>query len=123
MKIFEIRNKKNLAVLFLRIGIAFAFFYASISIFLNPSAWIGFVPKFVEILIPSQIFLYGHASLDMILGLWLLTGKKIFYASILTALNLFLIIILNLGALDVVFRDVSIFFSAIALAVLTKKDK
>ena len=114
-------DKNKLAIFFLRIGIAFAFFYVAIFSFLNPTSWIGFIPKFVELFVPAQIFLYGHAAFDMLLGIWLLTNRKIFYAAILSALTMFGIIIFNLSAMDIIFRDVAIFFSAISLALLTRK--
>jgi uncharacterized membrane protein len=113
-------KSKNLPVFLLRIGIAFSLFYAGISIFLNPNSWIGFVPEVIRNIAGNNA-LYAHAFFDIFLGVWLLTNKKIFYASALTAINIFLITIFNLGALDIVFRDITIFFSAIALTVLTKK--
>ena len=115
-------DKNYLAIFFLRIGIAFAFFYVAISSFLNPISWIGFIPKFVELFVPAQTFLYGHAAFDMLLGIWLLTNRKIFYAAILSALTMFGIIIFNLSAMDIIFRDVAIFFSCVALAVLVKNS-
>ncbi len=112
--------ERDYAILFLRTGIAFSFFYVAVSIFLNPSSWMGFVPKFAEIILPASKLVYGHAILDGFLGIWLLTNRKIFYASVLSAANLFFITVLNLGAMEIVFRDVTILFSAVALAFLTK---
>jgi len=111
------------ASFFLRLGLAFSFLYVAISIFLNPTNWVGFIPGFMEILLPAGKLIYAHAVLDAFLGIWLLTNKKIFYASVLSAVNLFFITILNLGAMEIVFRDVTIFFSAVALAFLTKNEK
>ncbi|MEK6760702.1 MAG: hypothetical protein AABX93_02145 [Nanoarchaeota archaeon] len=109
--------------LFLRIGLAFSFIYAAVSILLHPLFWVGFIPSFAEIFFPAEKIIYAHAVLDAVLGIWLLTNKKIFYASVLSAANVFLITAFNFGAMDIVFRDVTIFFSAVALAVLTKNQK
>lgn len=113
---------EDYASLFLRLGLAFSFLYVAISIFINPVSWIGFVPKFAEIFLPVGKLIYVHAIFDAFLGIWLLTNKKIFYASILSAANLFFITVFNLGAMEIVFRDVTIFFAAIALAILTKNS-
>ena len=53
------------------------------------------------------------------LALWLLSGKYTFYAAILAAVTLLGIIFPNISDLDVIFRDVAIFFGAVALALLT----
>ena len=117
------RDERDYASLFLRFGLAFSFIYVAVSILLNPLYWTGFIPSFVEIFLPATTLIYSHAVLDAVLGIWLLTNKKIFYASILSAANVFLIIAFNFGAMNIVFRDVTIFFSAVALAVLTKNSK
>ena len=104
---------------FLRTGLALVFFYASIASFLNPDAWVGYIPQFVQQLIPPRIFLHIHSAGEVFLALWLLSNKKTFYAAILSALALFAIIIFNVGALEIVFRDVTIMFAALALAVLS----
>ncbi len=115
-------NKNQLAILSLRIGIAFALLYAGISIFLNPLAWIGFVPGFVRNIAGNNA-LYAHAVFDIFLGLWLLSNQKTFYAASLTALNLFFITIFNFSAMEIVFRDVTVFFACIALALMTRDKK
>ncbi len=59
---------------------------------------------------------------EIVLGLWLLTDKKTFHAASLAALTMTMIIIFNLSALDLVFRDVAILFAALALAALHHKN-
>jgi len=113
-------KKEELVSLFLRIGIAFTFIYVGIFAFLNPSSWIGFIPEFVESFISRESFLIVHVVTDIALGAWLLSGKKTYYAAVLSAVFLFGITIFNFGALDIVFRDVGLFFAAVALAILSK---
>ena len=86
-------TKEVLVSFFLRSGIAVVFFYAAISAFLNPLAWVGFIPGFVQSLIPQTIFLNVHSVGNIIIGLWLLSGKKTFYASILASLAMFSIVV------------------------------
>lgn len=114
-------DEKKLASFFLRIGLATVFLYAGIATFLNPTAWIGFIPAWVRSIIPTNIFLLIHAVLDIAIGMWLITGRKPFYASVVAGLALLAIIVFNLGALDIIFRDIAIFFSAVALMILNLK--
>lgn len=106
---------------FLRFGIALIFLYAAISSFLNPSSWIGFVPGFIQNIIPGMVFLKIYSIFQIGLSFWLFSGKKTFYAAILSALTVLGIIVFNIGAFDIIFRDVAIFFSCIALAFMSKE--
>ncbi|MEK6834735.1 MAG: hypothetical protein AABX61_00545 [Nanoarchaeota archaeon] len=110
----------NKVSFFLRFGIAFSFLYAAVSSFLNPNAWIGFFPIFLKDLIPNDILLILFSIFEIILALWLISNKAIFYASILASFTLLGIIIFNFSSFDIVFRDVTILFAAIALAFLSK---
>ena len=112
-------NKEVLVSFFLRSGIAIVFIYAAISAFLNPLAWAGYVPSFVQSIIPVNIFLHMHSIGNIIIGLWLLSGRKTFYASIVSSLALFFIVIFNITSLDIIFRDIAILFASIALAILS----
>jgi len=109
------------ASLFLRLGLAFAFIYVAVSAFLNPDAWIGFIPGFLGSILSRDYILYAHETVNLILGIWLLSGWKTFWAAVIAALSLAAIVLGNLGAFIIVFRDVGLFFAAVALAVLTKK--
>lgn len=115
-------NKTNPnAKLFLRVGLAFVFLYAGIAAFFNPESWVGFIPGFLTKIIPENFVLYSHIAFNVILGLWLLSDKKIFYASILSALALFTITIFNLNSFDIVFRDVGLLLATAALVILSKE--
>jgi len=124
----ELKNKLSewrevLVSFFLRSGLAIVFFYAATSAYLNPQDWIGFIPQFVRNIIDPTLFLHIHSAAEVILGLWLLSDKKTVYAASISALSIFTIIIFNPGALDIIFRDVAILFAAIALAILSYKNK
>ncbi len=109
------------ASFFLRIGLAFVFIYAAVSAFLNPQEWIGYVPDFIGNSATRSYFLLAHDVIEFGLGLWLLSGRKTFLAAIVSSVFLAGIIFANLGAMVMVFRDVGLFFAAVALAVLSKK--
>jgi len=122
-KISAIESKVGLVSFFLRAGLALVFLYAAISSFLNPSSWIGFIPLFLKNLIDANLLLFAFSFYEIILGLWLLSNKSIFYASLFSALTMLGIIIPNFLALDIVFRDIAILFSAIALMILSYKGR
>ena len=114
-------NNDRLASFFIRLGIAFAFVYAAISAFITPENWIGFMPSWISAIPVDQfLILQIFSGVEILLGLWLITGKKLFYSAIVSAVFLAGITIVNIGALDIVFRDITIFLAAIALAILAR---
>ena len=115
-------NEHKFVSFFLRMGLSIVFLYAGIGAFLNPTSWVGFIPIWLRDLISPEIFLPIHAIMDMITGLWLMSGWKKFYAALFTSSELFFIVIFNIGALDIIFRDVALLFSAISLIILHFKE-
>jgi len=111
------RNKT--ARILLRVGLSFAFVYAAIAGFLNPAAWIGFAPVWILQHVPDNIFLTVFGALEITLAALLLFLKKPFYPALAAAGLLIGMVTFNLGALDIVFRDVSLAFAALALATLS----
>lgn len=103
----------------LRAGLAVVFLYAAVASFIEPDAWIGYLPIFLRHIFPASLLLSGFSTYQILLSLWLLSGKKTLYAASLSALTLVGIIFANVGALDVIFRDFAILFSAVALAALS----
>lgn len=114
-------GNSKLSSFLLRIGLAFVFGYAAISALIIPEAWIGFYPQFIRSLVPDQILLYSHSFFEILLSLWLLSGKKTFYAAVFASIWIFGIILGTLDTFLITFRDVAIFFSAAALAVLSRE--
>ena len=113
------KNLNSLALFFLRLGLAAVFLYAAIAAYLNPSSWIGFFPEVIRGLLPEGVLLMLWGIGQVVLALWLLSGWKTGISALLASLSLLGIIVTNLGALDIIFRDVAIFFAAVALTLLT----
>lgn len=109
----------SLVSFLLRAGLAAVFLYAAVAAFIEPDAWIGYLPIFLRHIFPANLLLAGFSTYQILLSLWLLSGKRAFYAALLAALTLVGIIAANIGALDIVFRDFAILFSALALAALS----
>lgn len=116
-------DRNVLVSFFLRAGLAVVFLYAGIASLISPENWVGFIPQFIQDNFPASILLILFSVYEISIGLWLLSNKKIFYASILSSKIMFLIIIFNFSVFDVVFRDIAILFMAISLVILSKGEK
>ncbi|MBI2453054.1 MAG: hypothetical protein HYV55_02390 [Parcubacteria group bacterium] len=118
---------RNFPQLFLRLGLAFTLLYAAWSAFQNPLNWIGFLPSGLISLVPSQVktqdVLMAFSVFQVGLALLLLLGKYLVPTSLVVSVLLLSIIWFNLGAMDILFRDIGLFFAALALALLARKAK
>jgi hypothetical protein len=116
---FSFKTKEEKVSLTLRLGLAFVFIYTSISAILNPIAWIGFMPQFLGEM--KETFLIVHDIGLILLGVWLVSNKKVYYASVISAIFLLAVVVFNWGAMDIIYRDIGLFLMAVALAFLSKK--
>jgi len=101
------KNQK-IVLLFLRLAIASVFYYAAIASFIEPDNWIGYLPQFLRHIFPATFLLSSFS--------WIMSGWKSFYSACLASLTLIGIIISNITLIDIVFRDIAIFFASLALA-------
>lgn len=116
-------QKEKLASFILRIGLGTVFLYAAASSFLEPNSWIGYLPAFLKQYASPEFLLNVFSIYEILLALWLISGKETFHAALLAAATMFAIVVQNFGALEILFRDVAIFFAALALAVLSRDGK
>ena len=115
-------DKLKLTSLLLRLGLIFIFLYASISALISPEDWQWYIPDWMLTFAPANILLLFHSITELILVGWLIWGKKLFWASLFSALVLAGIILFNLNILGISFRYVGLVVAALALAALHKKD-
>lgn len=111
-------NKNQSAQLLLRVGLAFVFLYAAVASLLSPQDWIGYLPQAARNLIPAATLLKVISVYEIVLVLWLLSGKYLRYAAGLCALTLTGIVLSNLSIFVVTFRDIALIFAALALFVM-----
>ena len=113
-------SRRQWAEIFLRVGLAFVFLYAAIGSLLFPVNWIGYLPGFIQydgILILFSVY-------EILLGIWLLIGYKVYIPGIISSITLIGIIVSNIGVFDIVFRNIAALGGAIALVFLAyPKDK
>lgn len=112
--------KHGVADLLLRGAVAFAFLYPPINAWSDPNAWIGYFPAFTQGLLPDATLLHVFGVVEIVLALWILSGWKIFFPSLIAAAMLIGIVVFNLSEFQVLFRDVSIALAALALAFMHK---
>lgn len=110
------------AYLLLRLGVAFAFLYPPVAAFIEPDSWIGYFPSFLMGLVSDEVLLHAFGAVELIVGLWILSGKNIFIPSALATVMLIGIVIFNLNSFEVVFRDISIAFASLALALMSRQE-
>lgn len=102
----------------LRVGLAITFLWIGILILRDPAAWTGFIRPWAEVLLLStpEKAMIGTAVLDILIGAALLIDFLTFWASLLAALHL--IIVLAVAGIDAItVRDIGLLAGALALAV------
>lgn len=100
----------------LRVAVAFAFLYPPVSAYLAPYDWIGYFPQFMRGIVPDPVLLSGWGILEIVIGLWILSGKRILIPSSVATILLIAIVLFNLPQFEIVFRDLAIALTAAALA-------
>ena len=107
-----------LAKWFLRIGLAFVYVYATYEIYVHPDNFLKYVPQFIFEHIPVGLFLDLFGMAEIALAVWLLTGWKGTYPSLLSVLMMAGIVAFNMEHFQILFRNVAIGFGGLALVVL-----
>lgn len=109
--------------LLMRLAVAFAFIYPAVSAWFDPDSWIGYFPDFVLDLAGSNaaLLLHGWGILEILLALWVLFGVRVYIPSIIMAVALMAVVIVNPGQFPILFRDVSIALAALSLALANKR--
>ena len=113
------KNKLLLSFL-LRSGLAIVFLFAAVDATLNPTSWVGFIPLWVQAIVPGAMLLPAFSLFEALLALMLLSGRALNLTAGISSATLFFIVIINLGALDILFRDIAILFMSLALMVFAR---
>ncbi len=115
-------DRNRIANFTLRIGVAFAFLYAAMDGFYDPYSWIDYFPQFVTNIaqslgISTLFLLRGLGVIEIIIALWILSGRRIAIPSVIAALMLVTIVLFNVVQFQLLFRDLSIAAAALTLAI------
>lgn len=112
------QQKIKLASLVLRIGLAAVFLYAAVDAFITPDAWIGYMPAFISHIMSLKLALDLVSISQLVLVGWLLSGKLITYAAVISMLLLGGILVTNPATILITFRDIGLIATALGLGVL-----
>lgn len=112
---------QQLQSLLLRIGLAFVFAYAAVSAFFEPLRFAGYMPSFLPHRFVEQVCLPFFSAYELILAVLLLAGVRLFVVSMLSAVTVVGIIVINLDLFPLLFRNVAILCAALALAVQARE--
>lgn len=115
----EVSPYARTAYLLLRVGAAFAFIYPPISALVgDPYTWIGYFPPFTRGFIDEVVMLHMFGVVEVGIGLWILSGYKIFVPALLATALLLGIVVFNPSEFPILFRDLSIAALTFALALM-----
>lgn len=111
-------QKQQLAPLLLRIGLTVVFMYAAIGSLMHPDQWVGYLPSFLGNMKDATSILKAFAVYEIVLALWILSGKFVKYAALLAAASFLGIVLAQPGDLIITFRDIGLFFMALAMVFM-----
>ena len=103
----------------LRIGVAFAFLYPPINALFDPYSWLGYFPAFMRGIVPDMVLLHAFGVFEIVIALWILSGIRIRYPSVVATLVLCAIVLFDSNNFAVLFRDLSIATASLALALFS----
>ncbi|MFH0806208.1 MAG: DoxX family membrane protein [Candidatus Brennerbacteria bacterium] len=98
-------------------GLGITFLYAGVCSFADPTPWLGYMPAWVESLLPLEQFAIAHGVFQVLLGAALLVGVLPKFASAVATLDLAAILVFY-GIDLVTFRDIGLFFATLAFVAL-----
>lgn len=116
-------NNPKTVLWLLRVALASVFLYAAIAATLQPYNWIGYIPLQIRAIAPATSLLLGFSAFQFLLTIWILSAWKTRYAAGVAAITIAAILVTNAAQLDILFRDLAIFFAAIALIVGSEAKK
>lgn len=117
----NLESRERLVSIVLRSAVAVAFTYPPIAAFMNPEAWLGFIPLFIRDVVPDDVlFLHLFGISELLIAAWILFARRIFIPSVLASIYLLGILALNWQYADLLFRDISILGASVALALRSK---
>ena len=112
-------NEKKLLTILLRVGVAFSFLYVAIYSLIAPELYLKYLPSFLRYSAASdQAVLFAFNISELIVSVWLLSGYRIIIPALISLVMLLAITLFNLPLFNVLFRNVSIMFASLALAVI-----
>src|SRR3989338_6436313 len=95
-----IETHKHWGTFFSRIGIAAIFLWFGLDKFVHATNWIGWVPDWMITVIPISLekFMYVQGGIETLVGILLVVGYKVRFASLLAVITLLGVELAMLGS-------------------------
>jgi len=109
--------------LVLRIGLALPFLIFGFDKFIHVYIWTPWIPQWLAGILPitPQLFMYVQGTVEVLIGLSLISGFLIVYSSAVASIMLLLIII-TMGYNFTSVRDLGLLMIAVYLLIKSKKN-
>ena len=118
-------SHSHYGTLIARVGISAVFLWFGIDKFVHTINWIGWVPEWMQALIPMSMtnFMYLQGIIEAVIGLLLLIGYKVRFAGLLAVLTLagVEIAMVGTGQTEMMLRDAGLLAASLSL-FLTGSD-
>lgn len=119
-------KKSDLAHTILRVGLGITFVWLGTQIWQAPEAWAGFLQPWAAKLVPGDLtwMMKDTAILDIVLGFWLIIGKKVWLPAAIGAVHILIILITTTGSWsNIVARDIGLLAACVTLFLETAPPK
>lgn len=107
----------------LRGGIAFAFAYAAVAMLVDHGIFLRYAPAALRSPGPARLALPAFAAYELLLAAALAVGRRVFLASVLAMVTIAAIVVLNLDAFGILFRNVTIACACASLALQSRGQR
>ena len=112
-------KNQRYATLFIRLGIAVVFLWFGFDKFIQPVNWIGWVPNWMQTLIPISMtaFMYVQGAIETLVGVLLLFGYQVRFAAFLAAITLLGVelAMVGTGQTEMMLRDAGLLAASLSL--------
>jgi len=106
--------KQEYGHVLLRISLGIVFLWFGISQLYAPANWIGFVPEFMASLYSAQVLVILNGSLEVFLGLMMISGVYVRVASLILGIHLTMIGV-SMGYTATAVRDIGLGLATLAI--------
>lgn len=106
--------KQEYGHILLRISLALVFLWFGISQLYSPTSWTGFVPEFMTSTVSAYVLVILNGSVEIFLGLMMISGVYLRVAALLLGIHLTLIG-LSMGYTAIAVRDIGLGLATLAV--------
>lgn len=111
-------NTTRAVSLLLRLGVSLALLYPAFNAYLDPYHWLSFMPPPLFDIVPDMLLIHGFGVVEIVLGLWILSGRNVFIPALGATLVFVLVVVSNVQEFQTLFTTLSMAGMALALALI-----